>query len=104
MTMLSWLVAGIGIAVTTAFAITRHKREHERIIRNLLDTHKAFFDRCLNYPLDEQQRRSIVSEADNCLVVSSAGSGKSCPSRKMYGRERYRSLRSAFGSFFLTSM
>lgn len=76
MTMLSWLVAGIGIAATTAFAIIRHKREHERIIRNLLDTHKVFFDRCLNYPLDEQQRRSIVSEADNCLVVSSAGSGK----------------------------
>ena len=26
--------------------------------------------------MDEQQRRSIVSEEDNCLVVSSAGSGK----------------------------
>lgn len=30
----------------------------------------------MKYPLDEQQRRSIVSEEDNCLVVSSAGSGK----------------------------
>ena len=46
------------------------------VIRNLLDTHKLFFDHCLKYPLDEQQRRSIVSEEDNCLVVSSAGSGK----------------------------
>ena len=35
-----------------------------------------FFDTCLKYPLDSQQRRSIVSEEDNCLVVSSAGSGK----------------------------
>ena len=30
----------------------------------------------MKYPLDKQQRRSIVSEEDNCLVVSSAGSGK----------------------------
>ena len=41
-----------------------------------MDTHKDFFDHCLKYPLDRQQRRSIVSEEDNCLVVSSAGSGK----------------------------
>lgn len=46
------------------------------VIQNTLNTHKDFFDHCLNYPLDRQQRRSIVSEADNCLVVSSAGSGK----------------------------
>ena len=38
--------------------------------------HKEFFDHCLKYPLDKQQRRSIVSEEENCLVVSSAGSGK----------------------------
>ena len=49
---------------------------NQHVIRNLLDTHKLFFDHCLKYPLDEQQRRSIVSEEDNCLVVSSAGSGK----------------------------
>lgn len=49
---------------------------NEQVIRALLDTHKEFFDHCLKYPLDEQQRRSIVSEEANCLVVSSAGSGK----------------------------
>lgn len=52
------------------------KRHNEGIMNLLLDTHKSFFDYCLKYPLDKQQRRSIVSEADNCLVVSSAGSGK----------------------------
>lgn len=52
------------------------QRHNELVIQNTLDTHKNFFDHCLNYPLDRQQRRSIVSEADNCLVVSSAGSGK----------------------------
>lgn len=52
------------------------RKHNEQVICNLLDTHKQFFDCCLKYPLDEQQRRSIVSEEDNCLVVSSAGSGK----------------------------
>ena len=52
------------------------KQHNEGVITFLLDTHKDFFDRCLKYPLDKQQRRSIVSEEDNCLVVSSAGSGK----------------------------
>ena len=52
------------------------KQHNEGVITFLLDTHKDFFDHCLKYPLDQQQRRSIVSEEDNCLVVSSAGSGK----------------------------
>ena len=52
------------------------KQHNEGVITFLLDTHKDFFDHCLKYPLDNQQRRSIVSEEDNCLVVSSAGSGK----------------------------
>ena len=52
------------------------KTHNEKVIKALLDTHKSFFDNCLKYPLDKQQRRSIISEEDNCLVVSSAGSGK----------------------------
>lgn len=52
------------------------KNHNEKVIQNELNTHKDFFDHCLKYPLDKQQRRSIVSEEDNCLVVSSAGSGK----------------------------
>lgn len=52
------------------------KQHNETVITDILNTHKDFFDHCLKYPLDQQQRRSIVSEEDNCLVVSSAGSGK----------------------------
>lgn len=52
------------------------KRHNEQVIQNILTINKDFFDHCLKYPLDKQQRRSIVSEEDNCLVVSSAGSGK----------------------------
>ena len=44
---------------------------NQQVIQNSLNRHKLFFDHCLKYPLDEQQRRSIVSEEDNCLVVSS---------------------------------
>lgn len=58
-------------------AVNQLVKEHnEKTITFLLDTHKDFFDHCLKYPLDHQQRRAIVSEEDNCLVVSSAGSGK----------------------------
>lgn len=57
--------------------INNHIKQHNEIIINdLLDIHKGFFNNCLKYPLDSQQRRSIISEEDNCLVVSSAGSGK----------------------------
>lgn len=52
------------------------KRHNECVFEFLLSTHKEFFDHCLAYPLDSQQRRAIISEEDNCLVVSSAGSGK----------------------------
>ena len=52
------------------------ERHNEAVIQKRLESNKDFFNHCLNYPLDQQQRRSIVSEADNCLVVSSAGSGK----------------------------
>lgn len=52
------------------------KRHNETVIKGRLERNRDFFDHCLTYPLDEQQRRSIVSEENNCLVVSSAGSGK----------------------------
>lgn len=52
------------------------KIHNEQYIQNELDSYKDFFDHCLKYPLDKQQRRSIVSDAINCLVISSAGSGK----------------------------
>lgn len=49
---------------------------NNKIITQKLNEYRIFFDHCLQYPLDPQQRRSIVSEEDNCLVISSAGSGK----------------------------
>lgn len=54
-------------------AVARH---NETVTNKTLSDNKDFFDNCLKYPLDEQQRRAIVSEENNCLVVSSAGSGK----------------------------
>jgi len=45
-----------------------------------------YFDHVLPYPLDEQQREAIVVGEDNCLVVSSAGSGKTST---INGKVRY---------------
>ena len=53
--------------------VKQHNAQQED--RNIKAT-KDFFDHILKYSLDLQQRKAIISEEDNCLVVSSAGSGK----------------------------
>ncbi|MBR1798603.1 MAG: UvrD-helicase domain-containing protein [Bacteroidales bacterium] len=59
---------------------------NKQYVYDTLREHKDFFDHCLTYPLDHQQRNSIVPEEDNCLVVSSAGSGKTS---SIVGKVRY---------------
>lgn len=49
---------------------------NEAIENQRLGENKDFFDTCLKYPLDLQQRKAILADEDNVLVVSSAGSGK----------------------------
>jgi DNA helicase-4 len=72
--------------------IDKYKHELERgfsdipqthnviFVKEELERHKAYFDTVLSYPLDQQQRESIVKLEDNCLVISSAGSGKTSTS------------------------
>jgi len=58
--------------------ISQNRDSHNRdfITRELADC-KTYFDTVLGtYPLDPQQRDSIVKLEDNCLVIASAGSGK----------------------------
>lgn len=52
--------------------------EHNKqFVDNQLVQNKDYFDTVLGkYPLDIQQRNSIVKLEDNCLVIASAGSGK----------------------------
>lgn len=45
-------------------------------VKKELQRNKEFFDTVMKYPLDQQQRESIVKLEDNTLVISSAGSGK----------------------------
>lgn len=67
----------VGQLIVEFESITAYVSAHnEQVLKDRLSAYKEFFDHCLKYPLDEQQRRSILSEEDNCLVVSSAGSGK----------------------------
>lgn len=50
---------------------------NKAFIRSELEENKSFFNTVLGqYPLDPQQRDSIVKLEDNCLVIASAGSGK----------------------------
>ncbi len=53
------------------------KTHNEEFIQKELTDNKTYFDTVLGqYPLDPQQRDSIVKLEDNCLVIASAGSGK----------------------------
>ena len=61
------------------FLKMRDMHNKEFVEKELLEN-KTFFDTVLKYPLDPQQRESIVKLEDNCLVISSAGSGKTSTS------------------------
>lgn len=54
------------------------RTEHNKqFVQFDLEQNKVYFDHVLGkYPLDPQQRDSIVKLEDNCLVIASAGSGK----------------------------
>lgn len=58
--------------------IEKVREEHNKaFVQNELEQNKLYFDHVLGkYPLDPQQRDSIVKLEDNCLVIASAGSGK----------------------------
>lgn len=53
------------------------KLHNQSFIQKELTENKTYFDTVLGqYPLDPQQRDSLVKLEDNCLVIASAGSGK----------------------------
>lgn len=51
-------------------------RHNKAFVLKELEENRTFFDTVMKYPLDGQQRESIVKLEYNTLVVSSAGSGK----------------------------
>lgn len=59
-------------------SIEDDREQHNKtFVASELSTCRAYFDTVLGkYPLDSQQRDSIVKLEDNCLVIASAGSGK----------------------------
>lgn len=60
--------------------LSKKIRHNKEFVEKELRDNKEFFDTVLRYPLDNQQRESIVKLEDNCLVISSAGSGKTSTS------------------------
>lgn len=65
-----------------------HRLEYNKaiFIPYILNKTKEYFDNLLDYPLDAQQRTAIVTDEDNTLVISSAGSGKTST---IIGKARY---------------
>lgn len=56
---------------------TTRAEHNKKFVLDELEANKLYFDHVLGkYPLDPQQRDSIVKLEDNCLVIASAGSGK----------------------------
>jgi len=62
------------------------KHHNERFVALSKEQNKDFFDTCLKYPLDDQQRDAILHLEDNNLIIASAGSGKTST---MVGKVRY---------------
>lgn len=69
----------ISVQICSIFKQIQKDREEHNIqfVKSELENCKLYFDHVLGkYPLDFQQRDSIVKLEDNCLVIASAGSGK----------------------------
>ena len=73
-------------AYSESITPTTIKQYNAEFVRRKKQDDKDFFDSCLKYPLDEQQREAILRMEDNTLVISSAGSGKTST---MVGKARY---------------
>ena len=62
------------------------EENNSHFIERELRANSDFFEHVMKYPLNDQQRESIVSLEDNVLVIASAGSGKTMTS---VGKVRY---------------
>lgn len=62
------------------------EKNNRHFVERQLIANTDFFEHVMKYPLNDQQRESIVSLEDNVLVTASAGSGKTMTS---VGKVRY---------------
>lgn len=62
------------------------KRYNEQYIEKELEENNIYFNNLFDYPLDDEQRRAVVIDEDNQLIIAGAGSGKTTT---IIGKTRY---------------
>ena len=91
--LIKWLPKKSEVKTTASDFVSKYSQMEERRLAHNKefkeiekDVNVNYFNTVLEYPLDAAQRDAIVTLEDNCLVVSSAGSGKTST---MCGKVRY---------------
>lgn len=64
------------VRLITTYPSYHRRKNNEIFIANEMERRRAFFDTVTDFPLDDQQRRAVIANEDNNLVLASAGSGK----------------------------
>ncbi|HUC89883.1 MAG TPA: UvrD-helicase domain-containing protein [Patescibacteria group bacterium] len=65
---------------------THRTTKNETFLERELARRSELFDDISGFPLDEQQRRAVIADEDNSLVIAGAGSGKTLT---IVGKVRY---------------
>lgn len=62
------------------------KELNKEYVKEELVKNKEYFDNLFEYPLDDEQRKAIITDEDNNLIIAGAGSGKTTT---IIGKARY---------------
>jgi DNA helicase-4 len=75
-----------------AFDEVQRRQHNEKIVEMDLVTYRNLLDTAAGLPLDDQQRRAVLTDEDNNLVIAGAGSGKTTTivGKVKYVIERYK--------------
>ncbi len=70
------LLREIRLKIVLSDAESKRIKHNKQFLKKELARQSVFFDTVEPYPLDIQQRKAVIADEDNCLVIAGAGSGK----------------------------